>query len=233
MARIYDYTKFVKNRYSDWYYDIVNHALTENREKNDGYYEIHHILPRSLFPEYQKEQWNLVLLTAREHLICHLLLRKFTIGNDFIKMNRAAQFMCARGKVTSRVYEAIRSNLSHSEETKEKMAKSATGKPKSIEARAKMSAAKKGKPAIGKPFMEGHIPWNKGRNLGPAWNRGLSGNFLGGKMTDESREKIKLARARNKHKKLACPHCSKEIDPPNYARFHGNNCKFKDTLVWL
>lgn len=34
----------------------------------------HHILPRSMFPEFAKSSDNLISLTEREHYIAHLLL---------------------------------------------------------------------------------------------------------------------------------------------------------------
>ena len=47
------------------------------RQKGNGvYYESHHILPRSLFPLWEKRKSNLVFLTAREHYFCHKLLVK-------------------------------------------------------------------------------------------------------------------------------------------------------------
>jgi hypothetical protein len=60
---------------------IVEHAKSEEklglRKKNKGkYYESHHILPRSLFPKWKYRKRNIVLLTAREHFFCHLLLTK-------------------------------------------------------------------------------------------------------------------------------------------------------------
>lgn len=39
-----------------------------------AYYEFHHILPKSLFPQFSKINKNIVPLTAREHFICHKLL---------------------------------------------------------------------------------------------------------------------------------------------------------------
>lgn len=38
------------------------------------YTETHHILPRSMFPEYDKEPWNLVRLTYQQHYRAHEIL---------------------------------------------------------------------------------------------------------------------------------------------------------------
>jgi hypothetical protein len=60
---------------------IINKAKSENRVKFNGiYYEKHHILPKSLFPLWTKRKSNLVLLTAREHFICHLMASKIWSG---------------------------------------------------------------------------------------------------------------------------------------------------------
>jgi hypothetical protein len=65
--------------YEKIYYAIINKALrkerTGQRWKCDGnYYEKHHIKPRSL--NGSDENNNLVLLTAKEHYLCHWLLVK-------------------------------------------------------------------------------------------------------------------------------------------------------------
>ena len=58
--------------YRHVYMYIIAHAKTENRKKGDGnYYEMHHILPKSMFPLWTKKKSNLVLLTAHEHFFCH------------------------------------------------------------------------------------------------------------------------------------------------------------------
>lgn len=65
--------------YRKIYFEIINKALRKEysgqRWKGDGnYYEKHHIIPRSLNGKDIKT--NLVLLTAREHYLCHWLLVK-------------------------------------------------------------------------------------------------------------------------------------------------------------
>ena len=67
--------------YRKVYMRIISHAKSEQlqglRKKGNGnYYEAHHILPRSLFPNWIKRKSNIVLLTAREHFFCHQLLTK-------------------------------------------------------------------------------------------------------------------------------------------------------------
>lgn len=77
----------IHNKYLKWYIDIVLNATKENRFKaNEMYYEKHHILPKSYWPDHNKDKNNTVLLTAREHFLCHRLLTKCTKDVLYYKM---------------------------------------------------------------------------------------------------------------------------------------------------
>ena len=55
------------------YTELINFAKTQNRQKGNGtYYELHHILPKSMGGANEKE--NLILLTLHEHVLAHYLL---------------------------------------------------------------------------------------------------------------------------------------------------------------
>jgi len=59
--------------YKKVYEQIITKAQSENRIKGlDIYYERHHIIPKCLGGDNSKD--NLVLLTGKEHYICHKLL---------------------------------------------------------------------------------------------------------------------------------------------------------------
>lgn len=75
--------------YSKIYKDIITKARNENRRKGEKlYYESHHIIPECLFKHRSRkgiggfvegnpnDPDNIILLTAREHFICHVLLYK-------------------------------------------------------------------------------------------------------------------------------------------------------------
>lgn len=82
-----------KSKYERWYYNITNNAKSQSRKKDkDNYYENHHIIPLSIGGLDVAE--NLVLLTYREHLLCHWLLYKFTEGKSKYKMAHAFWAMC-------------------------------------------------------------------------------------------------------------------------------------------
>lgn len=72
---------------------IISHAKSEEklglRKKGNGeYYEKHHILPKSLYPQWTKEKRNIVLLTTKEHRFVHKLLYKiYPCYEMFLAMN--------------------------------------------------------------------------------------------------------------------------------------------------
>lgn len=72
---------FLQNKYTDWYFSIVNNA---KERVTQGYSERHHIIPKTLGGKNDKS--NIVVLTAREHFICHLLLTKMLVDDDRHKM---------------------------------------------------------------------------------------------------------------------------------------------------
>lgn len=101
--------------YKNIYYKIVERAKQEddNGHRQLGYYEKHHIQPKSLGGTNNKA--NLVKLTAREHFLCHWLLVKMynkgTIERD--KMLYALWRMKSKNNIheryiNSRAYEALR-----------------------------------------------------------------------------------------------------------------------------
>lgn len=58
------------------YYSIIKNAKLECRENQiNGYFEKHHIFPKSIFPEWKRKKSNIVLLTRAEHLYVHKLLK--------------------------------------------------------------------------------------------------------------------------------------------------------------
>lgn len=75
--------------YKNIYNNIIINAQSQTRSKgNTVYYESHHIIPKSL--KGSDHYSNLVLLTAKEHFVCHHLLHKIHGG----KMTYAFHMMC-------------------------------------------------------------------------------------------------------------------------------------------
>jgi hypothetical protein len=127
--------------YQKIYDQIIERAIKGNRQKGkDVYYEAHHIIPK--FLEGSNEQKNLVLLTAREHYICHRLLTRLYPGNrkaiyTFWMMSTGGNRAQPRYRPSSRVYEEAKelyklSDRSQSQESKDKKSKTMQGKPSNM-----------------------------------------------------------------------------------------------------
>ena len=134
---------FKSNKYSKWYYSLIQRA-TSRIQDSSIYYEKHHILPKSLGGD--DSEMNLVLLTAKEHFVCHLLLTKMVEGRAKFQMIKALHMMTISTKYQHRINSSTYASLkakaaeAHSVLTK--------GKPKhSAETRLKMSIAAKGRPS--------------------------------------------------------------------------------------
>ena len=143
---------FIMNEEYTEYYSIITNALSLNRKKlkrtniNYVYYEAHHILPKSIFPVYIKEKWNIVLLTPEEHIKCHKLLVNMTTEENKCKMIYAAWCMVSR-KTGDRDITIV-SNEDYGNFKRlwaEEMSKSNTGNICSNNTKSKISKANKGR----------------------------------------------------------------------------------------
>lgn len=117
-----DHHPFLNNKYTAWYYGIINNAKLR---KITGYVEMHHIVPECLF-ELRRRKGppgllpgdsnlidNFVHLTAREHIICHWLLVHMMASPWHLKLelalNRMSQQSFDRGiTIPSIIYERMR-----------------------------------------------------------------------------------------------------------------------------
>jgi len=124
-------------------YERIYYQLIENAKKNAkdhlGYFELHHIIPKSLGGSSRKD--NLARLTGKQHFVAHRLLAKFTNGRAKCKMVLALhRFLHSRNydfRITSGKYEYIKSQCSLAASILNK------GKKFSDEARGNMSTAQK------------------------------------------------------------------------------------------
>lgn len=175
--------RLLRNKYRTWYRSIVSKAY--NRLKEDGtYYEKHHIIPKSFGGSNKKE--NLVLLTAREHFLCHWLLTKMCKHKkDEAKMKTAMQYMMENQKrlglhPSSWRYAIARKHLSlvMTERNKKMWAEGVFDN--------RPSPSNETKDKIRKTLL-GNVPWNKGKtDLPPTIH------------SQETRDKIRQHRLQHK-----------------------------------
>jgi len=127
--------------YRSIYKDLIAKAKAELRNKSkERYYEVHHIKPKSLGGTGKNHEWqthpNLVLLTAKEHFVAHLLLCEIYPDNQKLKKALWALVNATKNnryKVSARVYQR----------TKQDYIQTIKGVPKSKEALEKRTATRK------------------------------------------------------------------------------------------
>lgn len=152
--------------YTKIYEAIIERAKQQQRDKRQGYFERHHILPRSIGGTNSKE--NLVLLTAKEHYLAHMLLvEMYEKGSyEWQKMIFAASMFLAKSKnhkritTSARFYQQVKVALSElkkgiprSEEVKAKIRKTKAANPRIVSEEEKLAHSKrmtgKGNPMYG------------------------------------------------------------------------------------
>jgi hypothetical protein len=190
---------FKDNKYTRVYFTIINRALSENHVRiskslpNYVYYEKHHILPKSLGGTNLHS--NLVLLTPKEHYVCHLLLTKMCKNTfHYQKMVRAWDLLSRlrgnNGYVTSAMYQELKTTMSKIK--KEHMIKN--NPTASIEVRQKISRANKGRLVGDKnPSKRQDVKDKISRSLrgsGKTSNFGLNNGFFGQQHSEETRKII-------------------------------------------
>ena len=196
--------QFLSNKYTRWYFNIVNNARIFLRE---GYVERHHIIPKSLGGTNDAQ--NIVALSAREHFICHRLLARMTTGDDKKKMYFAAWILsCSKKKhlmkITARAYGKLK------EDRAKAVSLSMKGKPKSPEAVAKMAKALRGKP-LSEEHKQKLSQSTKGRVRS---KEEIEGSAAGLKRYHAAKTEI-----------FVCEHCGNETkSKTNHLRWHDDNC---------
>ena len=219
---------FITNKYTKYYFNIINNAKQANRKKLSrnalAYipYDRHHIIPDCFFKNRTRkgpDGWvdgnsnspeNLVYLLAREHFICHWLLTKMVTGKNKVKMINALSCMQrARDgiyttKITSRVFNNIKSD------------------------RAKIVSDQ----------MKGRIPWNKGKSHSAetkekmqlarklqVFSAETKAKMVASRKFVSDATKAKLSASSKLRTKKLCPHCLKEFLPTTFGIYHGDKCK--------
>ena len=91
---------FIDNKYTKWYYTIIDNAK-QRVNSVDDYLENHHIIPDCFFVNRSRKGpkgWllgdpedlaNKIKLTAEEHFVCHHLLTKMVSGKPKYQMLQA------------------------------------------------------------------------------------------------------------------------------------------------
>ena len=179
----------------------------------DVYFEAHHITPKWLGGSNQKD--NLVLLTAKEHYLAHLLLWKhYRDRPSALAYHR----MC---KSNNQKQQRI-TNGRHFEAARIAFVETQSGDKNWIRIN---GSPCKGKPSPlkGRKMPKPHLFGNNNPSKRLEVRALISKKLAGKKQSIQHVEKLVfIYKAKPK---TECPYCSKSYDYRNYARWHGNNCK--------
>lgn len=109
-------TKFDNIDIITQYIEFINaNKLPQDTERSEVYYEVHHILPKSLFPEYEYEPTNLVKLKLYDHFVAHYIIAKTKNPKmlyAFNMMNRAKTSMNdSQLDSAAKMYEELKSEF--------------------------------------------------------------------------------------------------------------------------
>jgi hypothetical protein len=163
----------------------------EGRTPPEGYTEKHHTFPKSIFGKNNR----IVILTAREHYIAHVLLEKIYIKRYGLKDQKTIKMTYAHngmkgngGYINSYLYESARVRLSnnlsgennpfygksHDEKTRKRMSENGKGKkmPPRTEKYKKMLSERMKNRVVSdetrkkmSQSKKGSVPWNKGKKM--------------------------------------------------------------------
>lgn len=208
------------SRYEKFIASLQGHRI-------DGYYELHHIVPRSLGGSNDKS--NLIALTARQHYVAHWMLAKASGGSAaraFFMMSNFGRY----GSVNSTTYEKARKEYSKlvsvqmksrppyviTEPTRQKMREAKLGKPLSESVKHKLSLAQ-----VGRVYDDAF------RQKVSESRRGKGNGRLGKTLPEETKRKI--AESNINRPLIQCPYCSKIVkDHGGAKRWHFERCKMKE-----
>jgi len=202
---------YLPNKYTRWYYNVVNMAKTRVLPAA-VYTEKHHIIPESFYIKRLRKgpagwldgdpnsEENIVILTAREHFVCHLLLTKMCEGVAKSKMWQAlSRFLNGNSKnlkrdfkITARVYHMVREECAKI--SVEITRRTHLGRKRSEETKQRLSVANKGKKRTeeqNKKNSEAHLKSNY--VVSKETREKISKANLGREVKPETREKIRAA----------------------------------------
>lgn len=227
---------FIKNKYTKWYFNIIK-ARKSRVILKEEIYERHHILPKSIFPQYTNLEdypWNKIYLTLKEHFIVHCLLVKMVHGDNQRKMLQALNLMGNSDKniTNSKLYKYFRG----------KFINSLTGIPKSeehkqlqrklyTEERRKRNSERTKRQSTklwasytpeqrqarieachkNKKYPKGKEHYLYGKQLSSYEKEQISINTKIGMNNDETKNKMKERDELRKTRKVCCINCHKEL----------------------
>ncbi len=115
------YSNSLKNKYSNFFKKLAENIAARGTDRKKvknlyGYIESHHIIPKSFDPTHERNKFNILHCTAREHFFIHLLMTKMFNQSHKLYLNSHFAILKffqigknqERHKLTSWEYEKLR-----------------------------------------------------------------------------------------------------------------------------
>lgn len=236
LSEFISHPTFIRNKYFKWYHNICQKSIDEIRNYNSDLHEYHHALPRCMGGT------QTVILTFKEHNLCHYLLTKFTGGREYHQSIRALRCFSILPSVYdkrkefphySRIYEATRKEFIqiqkayYSNYKNNPLYKSETFKFRNFidgvihECDRHDASNIHGIPAqeVSRLISKG-IKKQEKASTQKKWDIWVEALGL------FSSEIPKTPNNTMNTKKI-CPHCKNKVNVGNFSRWHGEKCKLK------
>jgi hypothetical protein len=207
--------------YQKIYNQIIDKARSETRmKKSVVFYEAHHIIPKCLGGDGKTSEWkwhpNIILLTPREHFICHKLLCEIYPNQSklifayWMMSNKPTRSSNTRNyNIGNREYERLRTKISElqhlnhigtkrTDETKRKLSVAQRGKRSTDETKRKISDAQRGKPKSDETKRKMRLA-KLGKSITEEHKQKISNATKGRIFTEEHKQKIREAHLNKKN----------------------------------
>lgn len=235
---------------------FLNHFISIEPFNKPKGFECHHIVPKSWKPEWEFEKDNLLKVPVKAHYVIHHLMWK--AFPDDAQMIRAFWFMTGKGsyvKVSARVYETIKDLMS--KDTGDRMRgvpKTAEQNKKNSDSNKQLylMGLKKSTKRRKRILSDEQREWlSKNNVMNDPYVRQKHKLTMDSKEYREKLSRVQKKRYENieerekiskrisgqgnpmfnkKQERIRCFYCQKEVDKPNYSRWHGQNCKEKNNV---
>lgn len=247
---------YLDNKYTKWYYSIIESA--RSRLVIADNIETHHIIPESFFINRTRKGplgWlegdsedpkNKVKLTSREHLICHLLLVKMTVGTPRKKMVHGLWMMTRNKKnrirLTARQYEFARKEFSKTiKETNSRPRRSLTEEEKRIRSIKLKGISKSETTKLKMKDAWSHrdrtVSEDTRQKLKAANDTYWSSETVRNEQSNKRKAYLSQnprsmeTMVANVNKRAKCKHCGTETNIGNHNRWHGDRCRLNNSSI--
>ena len=238
--------------YEKIYNKIIEKRKVEKLSKKEIYCEGHHIIPVSFDKTLEKDENNIVNLTAREHYVCHKLLQKIALekygknSHEYMAMTYC-MFRMSNNKIygiKSKDYEFYRKKYAdYLKENKSGVnspsygkcgeLSASYGKPRSEETKKKLSKAHKGKKLSEETkkkmsdYWKKHGNWIKGKKVPEEIRKQMSERMIG-RFSGENHPLYGKHHSEETKKKLSKAHKGKKLSEETKKKMSDNKAGEKN-----